>query len=155
MSLIVSLSHSVFMIQRLFAFTLLLPPDFLLHHLTFCLPPLGYTPSEPLPKTTLRFTPPLLQTLPLFIAAIAFFEKCLRHQIDATTEEITHLCGLNENYFSGEFLASVAFLHRVKVIVLSQNHISGAIPASLLNLRRLYVLYLQDNAFTGRIPGFK
>ncbi|KHN03100.1 hypothetical protein glysoja_037500 [Glycine soja] len=61
------------MIQRLFAFTLLLPPDFLLHHLTFCLPPLGYTPSEPLPKTTLRFTPPLLQTLPLFIAAIAFF----------------------------------------------------------------------------------
>ena len=62
---------------------------------------------------------------------------------------------LNENNFSGEFPASVAFLHRVKVIVLSQNHISGDIPASLLNLRRLYVLYLQDNAFTGRIPGFK
>ncbi|KAG4386701.1 hypothetical protein AAZX31_11G103200 [Glycine max] len=61
---------------------------------------------------------------------------------------------LNENNFSGEFPASVAFLHRVKVIVLSQNHISGDIPASLLNLRRLYVLYLQDNAFTGRIPGF-
>ncbi|KAG5046733.1 hypothetical protein JHK86_016139 [Glycine max] len=64
------------------------------------------------------------------------------------TEEITHLCGLNENNFFGEFPASVALLHHVK------NHISNDIPALLLNLRRLYIIYLQDNAFTGCIPNF-
>ena len=69
---------------------LLLPQDLLLHfvtifillhHLTFCFPPrrLGYTPSEPPPKTTSRFTPPLLQTLTSFIVAIAFFFICFHN----------------------------------------------------------------------------
>jgi Leucine-rich repeat (LRR) protein len=42
---------------------------------------------------------------------------------------------LNNNYFSGDFLASISCLHRLKVVDLSGNEISGQIPDSLL--RRL------------------
>ncbi|KAG5071161.1 hypothetical protein JHK86_006372 [Glycine max] len=71
-----------------------------------------HTPSTPNPTLVHRCHCLLLHLLPphthLFFTlhrnAWLAEEKCLRHQIDATTEEITHLCGLNENNFSEPYL---------------------------------------------------
>ncbi|CAN4080957.1 unnamed protein product [Withania somnifera] len=86
--------------------------------------------------------------------------RVLSFKGNSMSGEIPNLTGLlnlkslflNNNNFSGEFPASVTFLHRIKVLVLAGNKLSGDIPLALTKLSRLYVLYLEDNHFTGEIP---